>query len=144
MLVRNNITFKTIDTENQNANIRQPRIGIWGRRHSYYLNVFEHECFMEMIRDKSIYPYLELIEKQAQAKYIRLLRSQKKKLGVTAELKEKDFETWSKLYDKADQKAFDKVFKDILFNSSMLLIEDGKYAPKKWRKEHENNNQYLL
>lgn len=143
MIVHNNVNFRDIDLDNPEAELEQPKIGMWGRRHSYYLYVNEPEAYEDMMCDHSMFPYLEMIEEKAEKRYQELFSENKKRLKVTPALKKRNFEKWEKLFNQADDEAVQTLNKEILYTRQSLLLEDKKYAPKRWLEEYEERQELI-
>jgi len=143
MIVHNNVNFRGIDLDNPDAELEQPKIGMWGRRHSYYLYVNEPEAYEDMMCDMTMYPYLEMIEEKAEQRYQELLEENIKRLKINPWMKTRNYEKWKKLYNQADDEAVQVLNKEILYTRQSLLLEDKKYAPKRWLKEYEERQELI-
>ena len=143
MIVHNNVNFRCFDLDNPKAELEQPKIGMWGRRHSYYLYVNEPEAYEDMMCDMTMYPYLEMIEEKAEQRYQELLKENIKRLKITPRLKSRNFEKWKKLYNQADDEAVEIMSKELLYTRQSLLLEDKIYAPKRWLEEYEERQELI-
>ena len=143
MIVHNNVNFRDIDLEHPDAELEQPKIGMWGRRHSYYLYVNEPEAYEDMMCDMTMYPYLEMIEEKAEHRYQELLKENIKRLKINPRMKTRNYEQWKKLFNRADDEAVQVLNKEILYTRQSLLLEDKKYAPKRWLEEYEERQELI-
>lgn len=143
MIIHNNVNFRDIDLENPDAELEQPKIGMWGRRHSYFLYVNEPEAYEDMMCDHSMFPYLEMIEAKTEKRYQELMKENTKRLKITPRMKKSNYEKWEKLFDQADAEAVQVLNKEILYTRQSLLLEDKKYAPKRWLEEYEERQELI-
>ena len=143
MIIHNNVNFMDIELGNPDAELEQPKIGMWGRRHSYFLYVNEPEAYEDMMCDHSMFPYLEMIEAKAEKRYQELMKENTKRLKITPRMKKSNYEKWEKLFDQADAEAVQVLNKEILYTRQSLLLEDKKYAPKRWLKEYEERQELI-
>ncbi|MBQ5995549.1 MAG: TnpV protein [Clostridia bacterium] len=143
MIIHNNVNFRDIDLENPDAELEQPKIGMWGRRHSYFLYVNEPEAYEDMMCDHSMFPYLEMIEAKADKRYQELMKENTKRLKITPALKKRNYDKWDKLFTQADAEAVQVLNKEILYTRQSLLLEDKKYAPKRWLEEYEERQELI-
>ena len=143
MIIHNNVNFRDIDLDNPDEELEQPKIGMWGRRHSYYLYVNEPEVYEDMMCDRTMYPYLEMIEAKAEQRYQELFKENMKRLKVTPRLKTKDIKKWRTLCNQADDEAVATITKELLNTRNSLLLEDKKYAPKRWLEEYEERQELI-
>ena len=143
MIIHNNVNFRDIDLENPDAELVQPKIGTWGRRHSYFLYINEPEAYEDMMCDHSMFPYLEMIEAKAEQRYQELMKENTKRLKITPRMKKSNYEKWEKLFDQADAEAVQVLNKEILYTRQSLLLEDKKYAPKRWLEEYEERQELI-
>ena len=143
MIIHNNVNFRDIDLENPDAELEQPKIGVWGRRHSYFLYVNEPEAYEDMMCDHSMFSYLEMIEAKAEKRYQELMKENTKRLKITPRMKKSNYEKWEKLFDQADAEAVQVLNKEILYTRRSLLLEDKKYAPKRWLEEYEERQELI-
>ncbi|MBR0542025.1 MAG: TnpV protein [Clostridia bacterium] len=143
MIIHNNVNFRDIELGNPDAELEQPKIGTWGRRHSYFLYINEPEAYEDMMCDHSMFSYLEMIEAKAEKRYQELMKENTKRLKITPRMKKSNYEKWEKLFDQADAEAVQVLNKEILYTRQSLLLEDKKYAPKRWLEEYEERQELI-
>lgn len=73
---------------------KQANIGVWGMRHKRFLKENHRVLYANLMTSGKLVAYLDDIEQQATAMFLRLVKELAEKENVTEELKETDQMLW--------------------------------------------------
>ncbi|WP_354667444.1 TnpV protein [Ruminococcus sp. FMBCY1] len=87
----------------------------WGVARRDYLKNNDEMLFEEMMMTGEILQHLETVQTQAQERYETLIEQKRKALGVTEELKEKDWLKWVQLANSIQEEARQEVLEEMIY-----------------------------
>ena len=73
---------------------KQANIGVWGMRHKRFVRENHRVLYANLMTSGKLVAYLDVIEQQATAMFLRLVKELAEKENVTEELKETDQMLW--------------------------------------------------
>ena len=94
---------------------KQANIGVWGMRHKRFLRENHRVLYANLITSGKLVAYLDDIERQATAMFLRLVKELAEKENVTEELKATDQMLWVKRMNNIRNRATEIVNAEIIF-----------------------------
>ena len=94
---------------------KQANIGVWGMRHKRFLRENHRVLYANLITSGKLVAYLDDIERQATAMFLRLVKELAKKENVTEELKANDQMLWVKKMNNIRNRATEIVNAELIF-----------------------------
>ena len=90
-------------------------LNMWGMARKEYLRTNNPVEFDMMLMSGEIFTHLETVQTQAQERYETLIEQKRKALGVTEELKEKDWLKWVQLANSIQEEARQEVLEEMIY-----------------------------
>ena len=94
---------------------KQANIGVWGMRHKRFLKENHRVLYANLMTSGKLVAYLDDIEQQATAMFLRLVKELAEKENVTEELKAADQMLWVKKMNNIRNRATEIVNADIIY-----------------------------
>ena len=94
---------------------KQANIGVWGMRHKRFLKENHRVLYANLMTSGKLVAYLEDIEQQATAMFLRLVKELAEKENVTEELKATDQMLWVQKMNNIRNRATEIVNAEIIF-----------------------------
>lgn len=95
---------------------KQANIGVWGMRHKRFLRENHHVLYANLMTSGKLVAYLNDIEQQATAMFLRLVKELAEKENVTEKLKATDQMLWVRKMNNIRNRATEIVNAEIIFN----------------------------
>ena len=94
---------------------KQANIGVWGMRHKRFVR--ENHCvlYANLMTSGKLVAYLDVIEQQATAMFLRLVKELAEKENVTEELKATDQMLWVQKMNSIRNRATEIVNSELIF-----------------------------
>ena len=94
---------------------KQANIGVWGMRHKRFLRENHRVLYANLITSGKLVAYLDDIERQATAMFLRLVKELAEKENVTEELKVTDQMLWVQKMNNIRNRATEIVNAEIIY-----------------------------
>ena len=94
---------------------KQANIGVWGMRHKRFLKENHRVLYANLMTSGKLVAYLDDIEQQATAMFLRLVKELAEKENVTEELKATDQMLWVKKMNNIRNRATEIVNVELIF-----------------------------
>lgn len=94
---------------------KQANIGVWGMRHKRFLKENHRVLYANLMTSGKLVTYLDDIEQQATAMFLRLVKELAEKEDVTEELKSADQMLWVKKMNNIRNRATEIVNAELIF-----------------------------
>ena len=94
---------------------KQANIGVWGMRHKRFLRENHRVLYANLITSGKLVAYLDDIERQATAVFLRLVKELAEKENVTEELKETDQMLWVQKMNNIRNRATEIVNAELIY-----------------------------
>lgn len=94
---------------------KQANIGVWGMRHKRFLKENHRVLYANLMTSGKLVTYLDDIEQQATAMFLRLVKELAEKEDVTEELKAADQMLWVKKMNNIRNRATEIVNAELIF-----------------------------
>lgn len=94
---------------------KQANIGVWGMRHKRFLRENHRVLYANLITSGKLVAYLDDIEQQATAIFLRLVKEIAEKENVTEELKATDHMLWVQKMNNIRNRATEIVNAELIF-----------------------------
>ena len=94
---------------------KQANIGVWGMRHKRFLQENHRVLYANLMTSGKLVAYLDDIEQQATAMFLRLVKELAEKENVTEELKATDQMLWVKKMNNIRNRATEIVNVELVF-----------------------------
>ena len=94
---------------------KQANIGVWGMRHKRFLKENHRVLYANLMTSGKLVAYLDDIEQQATAMFLRLVKELAEKENVTEELKAADQMLWVKKMNNIRNRATEIVNAELIF-----------------------------
>ena len=94
---------------------RQANIGVWGMRHKRFLRENHRVLYANLMTSGKLVTYLDDIEQQATAMFLRLVKELAEKENVTEELKATDQMLWVQKMNNIRNRVTEIVNADIIY-----------------------------
>lgn len=94
---------------------KQANIGVWGMRHKRFLKENHRVLYANLMTSGKLVAYLDGIEQQATAMFLRLVKEMAEKENVTEELKETDQMLWVQKMNNIRNRATEIVNAELIF-----------------------------
>ena len=94
---------------------KQANIGVWGMRHKRFLKENHRVLYANLMTSGKLVTYLDDIEQQATAMFLRLVKELAEKENVTEELKAADQMLWVKKMNNIRNRATEIVNAELIF-----------------------------
>ena len=94
---------------------KQANIGVWGMRHKRFLRENHRVLYANLITSGKLVAYLDDIERQATAMFLRLVKELAEKENVTEELKATDQMLWVQKMNSIRNRATEIVNSELIF-----------------------------
>ena len=94
---------------------KQANIGVWGMRHKRFLKENHRVLYANLMTSGKLVAYLDDIEQQATAMFLRLVKELAEKENVTEELKETDQMLWVKKMNNIRNRATEIVNAELIY-----------------------------
>ena len=94
---------------------KQANIGVWGMRHKRFLRENHRVLYANLITSGKLVAYLDDIEQQATAIFLRLVKELAEKENVTEELKATDQMLWVQKMNNIRDRATEIVNAELIF-----------------------------
>ena len=94
---------------------KQANIGVWGMRHKRFLRENYRVLYANLITSGKLVAYLDDIEQQATAIFLRLVKEIAEKENVTEELKATDHMLWVQKMNNIRNRATEIVNAELIF-----------------------------
>ena len=95
---------------------KQANIGVWGMRHKRFLKENHRVLYANLMTSGKLVAYLDDIEQQATAMFLRLVKELAEKENVTEELKATDMMLWVQKMNNIRNRATEIVNERIIYN----------------------------
>ena len=93
----------------------QAYIGVWGMRHKRFLEENHRVLYANLMTSGKLVAYLDVIEQQATAMFLRLVKELAEKENVTEELKATDQMLWVQKMNSIRNRATEIVNSELIF-----------------------------
>ena len=93
----------------------QSNIGVWAMRHKRYLRENHRVLYANLMTSGKLIEYLDEIEQQATAMFLRLVKELSEKENVTEELKETDQMLWVQKMNNIRNRATEIVNAELIY-----------------------------
>ena len=94
---------------------KQANIGVWGMKHQRFLKENNRVLYANLMTSGKLVAYLDYIEQQATAMFLRLVKELAEKENVTEELKETDQMLWVQKMNNIRNRATEIVNAELIF-----------------------------
>lgn len=94
---------------------KQANIGVWSMRHKRFLRENHRVLYANLMTSGKLVTYLDDIEQQATAMFLRLVKELAEKENVTEELKATDMMLWVQKMNSIRNRAIEIVNADIIY-----------------------------
>lgn len=94
---------------------KQANIGVWGMRHKRFLRENHRVLYANLMTSGKLVAYLDDIEQQATAMFLRLVKELAEKENVTEELKATDQMLWVKKMNNIRNRATEIVNAELIY-----------------------------
>ena len=94
---------------------KQANIGVWGMRHKRFLKENHRVLYANLMTSGKLVAYLDDIEQQAPAMFLRLVKELAEKENVTEELKATDQMLWVQKMNNIRNRATEIVNAELIF-----------------------------
>lgn len=94
---------------------KQANIGVWGMRHKRFLKENHRVLYANLMTSGKLVAYLDDIEQQATAMFLRFVKQLAEKENVTEELKETDQMLWVQKMNNIRNRATEIVNAELIF-----------------------------
>ena len=94
---------------------KQANIGVWGMRHKRFLKENHRVLYANLMTSGKLVAYLEDIEQQATAMFLRLVKELAEKENVTEELKATDQMLWVQKMNNIRNRATEIVNAELIY-----------------------------
>ena len=94
---------------------KQANIGVWGMRHKRFLRENHRVLYANLMTSSKLVTYLDDIEQQATAMFIRLVKELAEKEGVSEELKATNQMLWVQKINNIRNRATEIVNAELIF-----------------------------
>ena len=94
---------------------KQANIGVWGMRHKRFLRENHRVLYANLITSGKLVAYLDDIEQQATAMFLRLVKELAEKENVTEELKAADQMLWVQKMNNIRNRATEIVNSELIY-----------------------------
>lgn len=94
---------------------KQANIGVWGMRHKRFLRENHRVLYANLMTSGKLVAYLDDIERQATAMFLRLVKELAEKENVTENLKATDQMLWVRKMNNIRNRATEIVNADIIY-----------------------------
>ena len=94
---------------------KQANIGVWGMRHKRFLRENHRVLYANLITSGKLVAYLDDIEQQATAMFLRLVKELAEKEGVTEQLKAADPMAWVQRMNNIRNRAAEMVNIEVIY-----------------------------
>ena len=94
---------------------KQANIGVWGMRHKRFLKENHRVLYANLMTSGKLVAYLDDIEQQATAMFLRLVKELAEKENVTEELKETDQMLWVQKINNIRNRATEIVNAELIY-----------------------------
>ena len=94
---------------------KQANIGVWGMRHKRFLRENHRVLYANLMTSGKLVAYLDDIEQQATAMFLRLVKELAEKENVTEELKETDQMLWVQKMNNIRNRATEIVNSELIY-----------------------------
>ena len=94
---------------------KQANIGVWGMRHKRFLKENHRVLYANLMTSGKLVAYLDDIEQQATAMFLRLVKELAEKENVTEELKAADQMLWVQKMNNVRNTAMEVVSNDLIY-----------------------------
>ena len=94
---------------------KQANIGVWGMRHKRFLRENHRVLYANLITSGKLVAYLDDIEQQATAMFLRLVKELAEKENVTEELKATDQMLWVQKMNNIRNRATEIVNSELIY-----------------------------
>ena len=94
---------------------KQANIGVWGMRHKRFLKENHRVLYANLMTSGKLVAYLDDIEQQATAMFLRLVKELAEKENVTEELKATDQMLWVQKMNNIRNRATEIVNAELIF-----------------------------
>ena len=95
---------------------KQANIGVWGTRHKRFLKENHRVLYANLMTSGKLVAYLEDIEQQATAMFLRLVKELAEKENVTEELKATDQMLWVQKMNNIRNRATEIVNAELIYS----------------------------
>jgi hypothetical protein len=96
---------------------KQANIGVWGMRHKRFLKENHRVLYANLMTSGKLVAYLDDIERQATAMFLRLVKELAEKENVTEELKATDQMLWVKRMNNIRNRATEIVNTELIYTA---------------------------
>lgn len=96
---------------------KQANIGVWGMRHKRFLRENHHVLYTTLMTSGKLVAYLNDIEQQATAMFLRLVKELAEKENVTEELKATDQMLWVQKMNNIRNRATEIVNAELIYTA---------------------------
>ena len=94
---------------------KQANIGVWGMRHKRFLKENHRVLYANLMTSGKLVAYLDEVEQQATAMFLRLVKELAEKENVTEELKETDQMLWVQKMNNIRNRATEIVNPELIY-----------------------------
>ena len=94
---------------------KQANIGVWAMRHKRYMRGKHRVLYANLMTSGKLVTYLDVIERQATAMFLRLVKELAEKENVTEELKATDTMLWVRKMNNIRNRATEIVNTELIY-----------------------------
>ena len=94
---------------------KQANIGVWGMKHQRFLKENNRVLYANLMTSGKLVAYLDYIEQQATAMFLRLVKELAEKENVTEELKETDQMLWVQKMNNIRNRATEIINAELIY-----------------------------
>ena len=94
---------------------KEANIGVWGMKHKRYLKQNHKVLYYNLLTSGKLVAYLDEIERQATALFLRLVKGLAEKENVTEELKATDMMLWVQKMNNIRNRATEIVNAEVIY-----------------------------
>ena len=94
---------------------KQANIGVWGMKHQRFLKENNRVLYANLMTSGKLVAYLDVIEQQATAMFLRLVKELAEKENVTEELKATDQMLWVQKMNNIRNRATEIVNSELIY-----------------------------
>ena len=94
--------------------VEQEPIGIWGQRHLRYIKEHKHSLYLDLLMTGKLNSYLADIDRQAEDMFFQLMQEMAEREGVTEQLKVQNQFEWLRRINSIRFQVMDHIINELL------------------------------
>ncbi len=91
-------------------------IGLWGHRHKQYLKEYEQFLYTTMLIEGTLNSYLADIDRQAQERFLLLIKQLAEQENVTEQLKAENAMLWVQKMNEIQSRVREIIYNEIIYS----------------------------